>query len=82
MTASSSGPEAKVDLAWAHDGEVEYPTLVVNGTASYTDVLEIGDMVSFDAYDQWGRLLYSSPELIADSEGLSLIHISEPTRPY
>lgn len=80
VTASSSGPEAKVDLAWAHDGEVEYPTLVVNGTASYTDVLEIGDMVSFDVYDQWGRLLYSSPELIADSEGCprSAIHLLSP----
>lgn len=81
ITASSAGPEAKVDITWSgKNGVPSYHTLVVNGQDSHTIVQEAGAIVSVVAYDAWGRPLYSSPQLIADSEGCprNAIHLLSP----
>jgi LPXTG-motif cell wall-anchored protein len=70
LTASSAGPGEQVKLSWVGgNGVPSYYDIWVNGQASHSLNFNIDEVVRLYAVDAWGRSLYTSPELVADSDG-------------
>ena len=77
-------------MPFAHGGRT-YITEVVDGSVTWTRYIsQIGNgAVTFYAFDNWEQFLVPGRIVVVEKlagwlslPGLSLIHISEPTRPY